>query len=83
MPTNDEYIAEARLKKCRTMADFLERQQISADRAEFLEPPQWLQLSSVARVNKLSPTSQALTIRILRAREEKKIVNIDPNDGAF
>jgi hypothetical protein len=83
MPTNEEYIAEARLRKCRAMADFLERQQISADRAEFLEPSQWQQLSGIARVHKLSLTSQALTIRILRAREEKKIVSIDPDEGAF
>ena len=83
MPTNEEYIQEARLRKCKLMADFLERQEISADKAEFLEPSQWQQLSSIARVHKLSATSQALTIHILRSREEKKLVSIDPNDGAF
>jgi hypothetical protein len=72
MPTNEEYIQAARLKKCQKVVELFRRYGVTVDRVQRMDMLDWASVEASAGTKQLSTTSKALVISIMAQEERGK-----------
>jgi precorrin-6B methylase 2 len=72
MPTNEEYIQAARLKKCQKVVELFRQHGFTVDQVLRMNVYDWATVEASAGTKQLSATSKLLVISIMEQEERSK-----------